>query len=333
MKRTNEKVVLTKVPSGVPELDDFAIKKEDVRELADGEILIEVEHLGIDAFITTTLNHDGHHGQSQLDQPVMALGTGRVVESRNGDYVEGDRVFGGMGAQRYARRPGKGYRKLDDSMVPARTWLGLLGMTTGLTAYAGMVLVGDVKAGDTVAVSAAGGAVGSIACQVAKLKGARVIGIAGGPDKCSYLIDVIGCDAAIDYKNDDVAQQLQILAADGLNVFFDNVGGAILDAALDNLASEARVVICGAISQYADLATVTGPSLYLRIAESNASMRGFTVDHFKAQFPMMETDLAQWASEGKVSMPEHIESGLERFPEALRMLYSGGHKGKLLVQP
>ena len=332
MQLANEKVVLKQAPDGVPTPDDFAIVSEAVGEPADGEIVIEVEYLGIDAFITTTLNHDGHHGRSEVDTPVMALGTGRVIESRSDAFAPGDRVFGGMGAQRYKVTPVDGYRKLDESSLPSRTYLGLLGITTGLTAYAGMILVGDVKEGDTVAVSAAAGAVGSIACQLAKLKGARVIGIAGGPQKCAFL-EELNCDATIDYKNSNVAEQLGLLAPDGLDLFFDNVGGDILDAALDNLAMGARVVICGAISRYADLASAKGPALYLRLAERNASMRGFTVDYYQDQFPEMEANLAQWASEGKILMQEHIESGLERFPGALEMLFKGGHRGKLLLTP
>ena len=332
MQLANEKVVLKQAPDGVPTPDDFAIVSEAVGEPANGEIVIEVEYLGIDAFITTTLNHDGHHGRSEVDTPVMALGTGRVIESRSDAFAPGDRVFGGMGAQRYKVTPVDGYRKLDESSLPSRTYLGLLGITTGLTAYAGMILVGDVKEGDTVAVSAAAGAVGSIACQLAKLKGARVIGIAGSPQKCTFLQE-LNCDATIDYKNSNVAEQLSLLAPDGLDLFFDNVGGDILDAALDNLAMGARVVICGAISQYADLAAAKGPALYLRLAERNATMSGFTVDYYQDQFPEMEANLTQWANEGKIHMQEHIESGLERFPDALSMLYHGGHRGKLLVQP
>ena len=332
MQLSNEKVVLKQAPDGVPTPDDFAIVSEPVGQPADGEIVIEVEHLGIDAFITTTLNHDGHHGRSEVNTPVMALGTGTVIESRSDAFAPGDRVFGGMSAQRYKVTPVDGYRKLEDTRLPARTYLGLLGLTTGLTAYAGMIVVGDVKEGDTVAVSAAAGAVGSIACQLAKLKGARVIGIAGGPEKCAFL-EELNCDATIDYKNSNVAEQISLLAPDGLDLFFDNVGGSILDAALDNLAMGARVVICGAISQYADLASVQGPALYLRLAERNASMRGFTVDYYQDQFPEMEANLTQWASEGKVRMQEHIESGLERFPTALEMLFKGGHRGKLLLAP
>lgn len=331
MTRSNKKVVLSRRPSGTLQADDFEVVDGEIGEPGEGEVLVQAEHLGIDAFIVTTLNYDGHHGKSDLQGPVMALGTGRVVATRSKELEVGDTVIGGMGAQQYNIQNAEELRKLDNDTLPARTYLGLLGMTTGLTAYAGMLLVGEVEEGDTVAVSAAAGAVGTVACQLAKLRGARVIGIAGGPDKCNFLKD-IGCDAAIDYKNMDVAAQLQSLAPSGLDVFFDNVGGTILDSALNNIASGARVVICGAISQYSNLDAVQGPSLYLRLAERNASMRGFTVDHYTEQFPSMEAELSEWAANGKVQLPEHIEQGLERFPEALIKLYQGGHQGKLLVE-
>jgi NADPH-dependent curcumin reductase CurA len=205
-------------------------------------------------------------------------------------------------------------------------------MTTGMTAYAGMLLVGQPQEGETVVVSGAAGAVGTVACQLARIRGCRVIGIAGGAEKCEFLKE-IGCDGAIDYKNEDVNARLKELAPEGVNVFFDNVGGGILDAALDNITTGARVVICGAISQYAQMDAVQGPALYLRLAERNASMRGFTVDYFAAQFPTMEAELAAWSADGQLTLPEHIETGIERFPDALSMLFSGGHRGKLMVQP
>ncbi|MCX2980511.1 NADP-dependent oxidoreductase [Halieaceae bacterium IMCC14734] len=332
MQLVNQKVVLARRPQGMPTAEDFEFVEEPVAEPEPGQVVIEVDHLGIDAFIATTLDHDGHHGQNALQSAIIALGTGRIVASLNDDFAVDDWVFGGMGAQRYNVCGTEMLRKLDPNLAPPRSYLGVLGMTTGLTAYAGMLLVGQVKEGDTVAVSAAAGAVGTVACQLAKVRGANVIGIAGGPQKCEFL-ESIGCSGTIDYKNSDVASELKRLAPDGLNVFFDNVGGSILDAALDNLAMEARVVICGAISQYAHMAAVEGPSLYLRLAERNSSMRGFTVDHFTSQFPKMEADLAGWSAEGKVNLPEHIEQGLERFPDALGMLYSGGHTGKLLLKP
>ncbi len=329
----SRKIVLTQRPDGEPVESDFALVDSELKTLDDGEVLLKVEHLSIDAFIRTMLDdRDGHHGKIDLDAPVMALGIGRVVDSRSAELQQGDAVFGPMGAQTHVVWPAAMLRKLDESSVPARTYLGALGMTTGLTAYAGMMCVGKVQPEETVVVSAAAGAVGSMACQIARIAGARVIGIAGGEEKCDFLRSDIGCHDAVDYKSGNLADKLRKACPEGIDVFFDNVGGEVLDAALDNIAKCARVVICGAISQYNDMTQVTGPSLYLRIPERNASMLGFTVDHYADQFPDMEADIAKWIQSGELSLPEQVEEGIENFPGALIKLMTGGHKGKLLVE-
>ena len=329
----SRKIVLTQRPDGEPVESDFALVDSELKTLDDGEVLLKVEHLSIDAFIRTMLDdRDGHHGKIDLDAPVMALGIGRVVDSRSAELQQGDAVFGPMGAQTHVVWPAAMLRKLDESSVPARTYLGALGMTTGLTAYTGMMCVGKVQPEETVVVSAAAGAVGSMACQIARIAGARVIGIAGGEEKCDFLRSDIGCHDAVDYKSGNLADKLREACPDGIDVFFDNVGGEVLDAALDNIAKCARVVICGAISQYNDMTQVTGPSLYLRIPERNASMLGFTVDHYADQFPDMEADIAKWIQSGELSLPEQVEEGIENFPGALIKLMTGGHKGKLLVE-
>ncbi len=329
----SRKIVLTQRPDGEPVESDFALVDSELKTLDDGEVLLKVEHLSIDAFIRTMLDdRDGHHGKIDLDAPVMALGIGRVVDSRSAELQQGDAVFGPMGAQTHVVWPAAMLRKLDESSIPARTYLGALGMTTGLTAYAGMMCVGKVQPEETVVVSAAAGAVGSMACQIARIAGARVIGIAGGEEKCDFLRSDIGCHDAVDYKSGNLADKLREACPDGIDVFFDNVGGEVLDAALDNSAKCARVVICGAISQYNDMTQVTGPSLYLRIPERNASMLGFTVDHYADQFPDMEADIAKWIQSGELSLPEQVEEGIENFPGALIKLMTGGHKGKLLVE-
>jgi len=329
-----KKAVLAQRPEGAPKVSDFKIMEAELPPLEEGQVLIQIEHLSIDAFIRATLaGPQGHHGTIDLGTPVTALGVGRVLDSRFEGLEQGDATFGPFGAQTHAVVPGNMLRKLDESAVPARAYLGALGMTTGLTAYAGMICVGGVKAGDTVVVSAAAGAVGTVACQLGKIKGARVIGIAGGQEKCDFLINEIGCDAAVDYKAGNVAKALAEAAPDGLDLFFDNVGGEILDAALDNMAKEARVVICGAISQYNDLQHVKGPSLYLRIPERNARMLGFTVDHYASEFATMESDLAGWIADGQINMPEQIVAGIDHFPDAIVMLMNGGNRGKLLVAP
>lgn len=329
----SRKIVLTQRPDGEPVESDFALVDSELKTLDDGEVLLKVEHLSIDAFIRTMLDdRDGHHGKIDLEAPVMALGIGRVVDSRSAELQQGDAVFGPMGAQTHVVWPAAMLRKLDESSVPARTYLGALGMTTGLTAYAGMMCVGKVQPEETVVVSAAAGAVGSMACQIARIAGARVIGIAGGEEKCDFLRSDIGCHDAVDYKSGNLADKLREACPDGIDVFFDNVGGEVLDAALDNIAKCARVVICGAISQYNDMTQVAGPSLYLRIPERNASMLGFTVDHYADQFPDMEADIAKWIQSGELSLPEQVEEGIENFPGALIKLMTGGHKGKLLVE-
>ncbi|NJN50761.1 MAG: NADP-dependent oxidoreductase, partial [Gammaproteobacteria bacterium] len=229
--------------------------------------------------------------------------------------------------------PGAMYQKMTRRSRPPPTYLGVLGLTTGLTAYVGLLEVINVNQGDTVVVSGAAGAVGSVACQLARIAGARVIGIAGGADKTRYLTDTIGADAAIDYKNEDVGARLTELAPKGVDVFFDNVGGELLDTVLDRIATGARVSICGAISQYQHLDDVRGPKLYLRLAERNARMCGFTVDHYASKFGEASVRLAGWMNEGKLKLPEHVEPGIDRFPGALIKLFTGGHKGKMLVTP
>lgn len=332
---TAKKVVLAQRPDGELKESDFQLVESQLPELEDGQVLLKVEHLSVDAFIRTTLDarEDSLHGAMDLDTPVTALGIGRVVDSRSADLNQGDAVFGPMMAQTHVIWPAAMLKKVDESSVPARTWLGALGMTTGLTAYAGMICCGRVAEGETVVVSAAAGAVGNIACQLAKVKGARVIGIAGGEEKCRFLKEEIGCDDAVDYKSGNLNEKLKAACPDGINVFFDNVGGDVLDAALDNIAKEARVVICGAISQYNHMTQVKGPKLYLRIPERNASMLGFTVDHYAELFPQMEEDIAAWIRDGDIKIHEHIEQGIENFPATLIKLMTGGHSGKLLLEP
>jgi NADPH-dependent curcumin reductase len=330
---TNRKVVLVNRPTGTPVDSDFEIVNEPVALLASGHVLVQVDVLSIDAFIRTVLDEGAYHGTNRIGTAVTALGVGRVLESNADGLQVGDHVFGPLGAQTHATLPGGALRKLDVSSVGPTAYLGGLGLTTGMTAYMGIFEVGAVKPGDTVVVSGAAGAVGSMAGQLARLAGAsRVIGIAGGPDKVTYLTKELGLDAAIDYKNEDVEARLQELAPDGVNVFYDNVGGDILDAVLMNIVEGSRVVICGAISQYQNMDDVRGPRNYLKLAERHARMEGFAVTHFHAQFSKAEAALAGWLASGELVMHEHYEQGVENFPATLRVLLNGGHRGKLLLR-
>ena len=290
----------------------------------------------MDAFIRTTLDdRESFHGVTELNgPPIVALGVGEVIESTSDSLKPGDWVTGPLMAQEVAQLPAMMLTKIaPEANIPASMFLGILGLTTGITAWAGMVRVGEVTAADTVVVSGAAGAVGTVAGQVAKARGARVIGIAGGEAKCNFLTETLGLDAAIDYKAGGVRQALKEAAPDGVNLFFDNVGGEILDDVLDNLAEEARVVICGAISQYEDMESVRGPSLYLRLAERNCVMKGFTVMHHQAHAAQAAAELTELYVDGQLQLPEHVVQGVENFPEALIALLNGGHTGKMLVKP
>lgn len=333
MGRDNPQIVLRRRPTGRPVPDDFEFVVHPVPELSDGQVCVQVDHLGIDAFIRTTLEEESFHQGAQVGGVIPALGVGRVVESRFDGLAPGDHVFGPLCSQTFAVMPGVMMRKIDVSRVSPTAWLGALGLTTGLTAYMGMTRVGKVVSGDVVVVSAAAGAVGSMAGQIARLLGAStVIGIAGGPAKCDFLVRELGYHAAIDYRNEDVEARLRELAPQGIDVFFDNVGGDVLDAVLLNIKEGSRVVICGAISQYDDMANVRGPRNYLKLAERHAVMAGFAVFHFTDSYEEGETRLADWFIDGSLVMPEHIEVGVEKFPAALDILMSGGHTGKLLVK-
>ena len=329
----NRKLVLAARPRGIPQPGDFRIETEPLAALGDGQVRIDVSHLSIDAFIRTTLESSGYHGSIPLGGTVVALGVGRVRESRAEGLAAGDWASGPLMAQSIATLPAGMVKRIDVGKICSTAYLGVLGLTTGLTAYMGVRKVGRVRAGETFVVSAAAGAVGCVAGQIAKLEGARVVGVAGGPDKGRFLTTELGFDASVDYKRDDVADQLRASAPDGIDVYFDNVGGPLLDVVLDQIKPRARIVICGAISQYSgDLSQgVRGPALYLRLAERQARMEGFAVNHFPEAYAEAETALAGWLAAGRVRLPEHVVQGLESFGSALATLFSGGHTGKLLL--
>lgn len=290
----------------------------------------------MDAFINTMLEEKAYHGSISIGGIIAAFGVGRVLESNSPDFGVGDAVKGMLSAQTIATVPAATISRVDADRVPLSAHLGAIGVTSGVTAYIGVRDVGAVQPGETFVVSGAAGGVGSLAGQIARIDGARVIGIAGGAKKVEHLTKDLGFDAAIDYKSEDVDARLRELAPEGIDVFFDNVGGEVLDMVLDQIRSRGRIVICGAISQYLDgdlLQGVRGPSLYLRLAERNARMEGFAVNNCPERYEEAEAALTEWLVRGQIRQHEHIEEGLENFGTTLGMLFMGGHMGKLLLAP
>ena len=333
MQNQNTRVVLAKRPTQEATPDCFAVEQETLAPLAPDQVRVAVEYISVDAGTRTMLRGEGFHQQVGLGQTILAGGVGYVIESASADWEVGQAVRGPLCAQSIATLPANLLEEVDDQSAPLSSYLGVLGGSTGVTAWIGMRCVAKPQPGDVFVVSAAAGAVGSIAGQIAKRDGARVIGIAGGAEKAAYLVDRLGFDAAIDYKNEDVNLRLGELAPDGINVFFDNVGGAVLDAVLDNIAMRGKVVICGAISQYNDMDNVTGPSMYLRLAERQATMEGFAFFHFPEMMAPAAEELAAWLKDGSLVFDEHVLEGIEQYPQALQFMFEGRNIGKLLVKP
>lgn len=332
MTEMNHRFLLAARPRGEPRRTDWQFVTEPVPQPAEGEVLIKVLYLSLDPAMRGWMNEGKSYiAPVGLGEVMRAGGVGRVVASRHPKFAVGDVVNGLLNVQEMALSNGKGLVKIDPRAAPLPTWLGVLGMT-GMTAYFGLLDVGKPQPGNTVVVSAAAGAVGSVVGQIAKIKGCRVVGIAGGAEKCGWIVNDLGFDAAIDYKHDDVRKKLRELAPAGIDVYFDNVGGAILDAALANLARGARVVICGAISQYNATEAIKGPSNYLSLLVNRASMTGMVVFDYADRYAEAGREMAGWLAAGKLKSRETVVEGLETFPEALLKLFAGDNTGKLVLK-
>ena len=337
MDVTNHQFRLAARPVGLLKASDWSYTEEPVREPADGEVLVKIQYISLDPAMRGWVNE----GRSYIPpvgigEVMRALAAGEVIASNHPEVAVGDHVTGLLGVQEYAVAHGGAVMKVDTSLVALPVYLSTLGMP-GMTAYFGLLDIGRPKEGETVVVSGAAGAVGAVVGQIAKLKGARVVGIAGGPEKCRYVVEELGFDAAIDYKAQDVAAGLGEHCPKGIDVYFDNVGGEILDAALAHLARNARVVICGAISQYnatgeRGLSGMKGPSNYLSLLVNHASMTGFVVSDYGDRYAEGAREMAEWLAAGKVKSREDIAEGLETFPETLLRLFSGENNGKLVLK-
>jgi NADPH-dependent curcumin reductase CurA len=318
-------------PQGMVKQSDFALQTYPLQSLQDGEFRVQIQYISLDPAIRGWMNAGTTYVSGiELGAVIRTFSAGTVVETRNGNFPVGTAVTGLFGAQRFAVSQGKNVDVVDASQAPLHLYLGALGMP-GMTAYFGLLDKGKPQAGETVVVSGAAGIVGSLVGQIAKLKGCRTIGIAGGVEKCAMLTQDFGFDAAIDYKSEKVLERLKIMAPDGVHIYFDNVGGEILDAALANLARGARVVLCGAISQY-NATAPNGPKNYLKIVTARGIMHGIIVFDYQSRYPEAVRDIAEWMREGHIVTYNHIIEGLEQFPDALLMLFSGENRGKLLIQ-
>jgi NADPH-dependent curcumin reductase CurA len=320
-------------PVGLPKTSDWEYVEEPAPEPGEGQFRVELEYLSLDPAMRGWMNDSRSYVPPVgIGEVMRAGGIGRVVESRHPDFAVGESVFGQFGVQGCAVSDGRGAIRVDTSVAPAPAHLGALGMT-GLTAYFGLLEIGKPKPGETVVVSGAAGAVGSVVGQIARIHGCRAVGIAGGPDKCAWLIEELGFDAAIDYKRGELRTELRRHAPDGVNVYFDNVGGDTLDEVLRRLARGARVVICGAISQYNALEAPRGPANYLQLIVERASMTGFLVFDYADRYPEAIAQLAEWHRDGRLrSREDVVRGGLDQFPEVFLRLFRGENTGKLILQ-
>lgn len=331
MTLANHQFRLAARPVGAVKRSDFNYVEEPVRAPGDNEVLVKTLYLSLDPAMRGWMNEGKSYiAPVQLGDVMRAGGVGKVIESRHPKFNVGDFVSGMLGVQEYATLDGKGLSKVDPTMAPLPVYLGALGMT-GMTAYFGLLDIGKPQPGQTVVVSGAAGAVGTVVGQIAKIKGCRVVGIAGGKQKCDYLLQ-LGFDAAIDYKSEDVRKSLRQHCPQGVDVFFDNVGGDILDIVLTQLARKARIIICGAISQYNSTTGVKGPSNYLSLLVNRASMTGMVVFDYADRYGEAGREMAGWYKSGQLKTREDVVEGLETFPERLLMLFSGENFGKLVLK-
>ena len=333
MNAVNRQFKLIARPQGEVKRSDFEFTSSPLRDPAEGEVVVQVLYASLDPAMRGWMNdsRESYMPPVALGEVMRAITVGRVIASKNAQFAVGDHVTGLLGLQDYAYSSGQGLTKIDPRLAPLPMYLGALGMP-GLTAYFGLLDVGQPKAGETVVVSGAAGAVGALVGQIAKIKGARVVGIAGGAEKCRQLVEELGFDAAIDYKKDDVNAALKTHCPNGVDVYFDNVGGDILDAVLLNLTLHARIVICGAISQYNSTEAIKGPANYLALLVKRATMKGLMVGDYYPRAMEAFKDMGGWIATGKLKTREDVVDGLENFPEAFQKLFSGQNNGKLVLK-
>lgn len=317
----------------MPDQNTWKFVEEPLQALEQNEYRIKNEFISLDPAMRGWIEDRKSYIEPVKVGNVMRAATiGRVIESKNDTFKKGDWVVSFRGVQSYAVSDGKGDVNLGQELVfPPEKYLSVLGLT-GYTAYFGLLDVGKPAEGECLVVSAAAGAVGSIVGQIGKILGLKVVGIAGGQAKCQYLLDKLNFDHAVDYKSDHFAKEFIDATSDGVDVYFDNVGGEMLDFVLTRLNKKARVVICGAISQYNSKGRIYGPSNYLSLLVNRARMEGFVILDYQNRFLEAAMQLSQWIASGKLQSEEHILNGIENFPEAFTRLFTGDKRGKLMIK-
>lgn len=328
----NKQLILKKRPVGLPGEDTWAFQTSEIPEPKEGEVLVETHYISLDPAMRGWINDSKSYIEPVALDAVMRAGTiGKVVKVNNHPrFKEGDVLTGWGGVQQYFTTNGEGHFKVDTNLAPMTKYIGALGMP-GMTAYFGITEVGKIKEGDRVLVSGAAGAVGSVVGQIAKIKGCQVVGIAGGSEKCKYVVEELGFDACIDYKSENIYDGLKEHCPKGIDVFFDNVGGEILDAALAKLRRGARVVICGAISQYNN-SEIQGPKNYLSLLVNRATMQGMVVFDYADRYKEAGMQMGMWMMAGQLKTEEDVYEGIENFYSTFTRLFNGDKRGKLVLK-
>jgi NADPH-dependent curcumin reductase CurA len=333
----NHQIRLAARPKGTPTRDDWSFTTAPVTEPEEGGVLVKTLSLSLDPAMRGWMNEGKSYiAPVAIDEVMRAGGIGIVIASNNSSFRSGDFVTGAPGVQQYwqvgEKQVARGdVSKIDLKLGTVEQWLNVLGMP-GMTAYFGLMDVGQPKQGETVVVSGAAGAVGQTVGQLAKIKGCRAVGIAGGPEKCAWVVDELGFDACVDYKAGDVKAALKQHCPNGVDVYFDNVGGDILDAVLTRLTRGARIIICGAISQYNNTGPIKGPVNYLSLLVNRARMQGIVVFDYAPRFRVAIAELAGYLKDGRIKSKEDIVYGFDTFPEALLRLFRGENFGKLILR-
>ena len=329
---TNRQYRLAARPVGMPKPGDWRFTTEPVSDPAGGQFLVKVLYLSLDPAMRGWMNEGkSYMPPVGLGEVMRAGGIGKVIASKHPQFAIGDYVSGMLNIQDYCLTDGNGFSKVDPRLAPLPVWLNVLGMP-GMTAYFGLLESGQPKAGETVVVSGAAGAVGATVGQVARIKGCRTVGIAGGAAKCDYVVNELGFDACIDYKSGSVKDGLKQHCPQGVDVYFDNVGGETLDTVLTRINRKARIVICGAISQYNNTTPIKGPANYLSLLVNRARMEGIVVFDYADRYHLGVQEMAQWMREGKLKSKEDVVDGLETFPDTLLKLFTGENFGKLVLK-